>query len=221
MARLQRLALQLRQRGDAGDFLDQIRLAQHIRPPGGRRGHIAVQGEAKGVQGGALFGLGDVDADKADDAGGFELIGAAGIERSTVLGQIRRLAAAEIKDHLGGKIKARQGEGRVDAAFEAIARIGVDLQRTAGGGDGDRIPIGGFDEDIGGLGRAARGLAAHDTGKGFNALVVRDRHLTGAQGVGLAVEGKEFLATGGGMDAQLALDLGERQRRAAGGSGRW
>ena len=37
------------------------------------------------------------------------------------------LAAAEIEDHLRGKLQPRQGEGRVDAAFEAVAGVGVDL----------------------------------------------------------------------------------------------
>ena len=42
---------------DPGHFLDQIGLAQDVGAPGRRACHIAVQGEAKRLQGAALLGF--------------------------------------------------------------------------------------------------------------------------------------------------------------------
>ena len=217
----QGLAHQFLQRGDAGHFLDKVRLAQNVGPPGRRGRHVAVQSEAERFKRAALVGLSDLHADKADDAGGVEPVGARGVGHRAVHHEVGRRAAAEVEDHRRGKVQPRKGEGGVHAAFEAIAGVGVDLQRPARGRDGDRVPESGFEEDVGRLGGAAGQLAAHDAGEGFGALVIGNDHHAGGEGVGLAVERQKLLASFRGVDAQGAVDLGgiEHMQRAVEGEG--
>ena len=63
---------------------------------------------------------------------------------------------------------------RIDAALEAVARIGVDAERAAGVGDVERLPQRQFDQHVGGGLVAAGLLAAHDAGDRFHAVVVGD-----------------------------------------------
>ena len=203
-----RRALQLREAGDAGDFLDQVGVAKDVGPPAGRGHGIAVQGEAKRLKRGALGGFRDVHADKADHAGGVQLVGAGGVDGRAVLHDFGRLAAAKIKDHLRRKLQPRKGEGRVDAAFKAVAGVRVDFQRAPGGGNGDRVPVGAFHENVGGVGRTARRLATHDPGKGFRAVIIADHHLAFGQGIGLAVQRQQRLTLTGGADDKVAGHFG-------------
>ena len=205
----QGLALQFGKRGDAGDFFDQIGVAEDVGAPRGRGDLIAVEGKTQRVQGLALLGFGNVHADKADDPCRVQGIGAGGVGGLAVHGKLGRRAAAEVEDHLRGKIEARQREGGIDAALKAVAGVGIDLLRAAGGGDGDRVPEGGFKENLGGVRGAARGLPAHDSGERLRAVVVRDQHLAGAKPVALAVQRLKFLAALGGMDAKGATDPGD------------
>ena len=101
---------------------------------------------------------------------------------------VRRRAAAEVEHHLGGELQARQHEGRIDAALEAIARVGIDAELAAGLRDVERLPQRRFDQHVGGRCRAARGLAAHDAGERFDAVVVGDHAHRVVERVGLAVE---------------------------------
>src|SRR4030081_1734966 len=75
---------------------------------------------------------------------------------------LRRLAAADVEDELGGELQARDHEAGVDAAGEAVLSVGSDAERAPGLSRADRIEVGALDEHIGGgfadLGR----LAAHD-----------------------------------------------------------
>ncbi len=66
---------------------------------------------------------------KIDDALG--RFGAAGD------GDLRRRAAAQVEHHAGREFEPRQHEGRIDAALEAIARVGIDAELAAGLGDVD------------------------------------------------------------------------------------
>ena len=59
-----------------------------------------------------------------------------------------RLAAAPFQDQPGAKLQPRQHEFRIDAALEAIARVGNDAQLAPGARHAHRIEPGGFDEDI-------------------------------------------------------------------------
>ena len=53
---------------------------------------------------------------------------------------LRRRAAAEIEHHLRRQLEAGQHEGRIDAALEAVARVGIDAELAAGLRDVERRP---------------------------------------------------------------------------------
>ena len=95
----QRLALQSGQAGDAGDFFDQIGLAQHVGPPRGDMGQIARQAKSKRLQRRPLLGFRNVEANEAAGAGRVQPIGAAGIGQGAGGDDFRGFAAAEINDH--------------------------------------------------------------------------------------------------------------------------
>ena len=200
----QGLACQLGQAGHTRHLFHQIRLAQHIGPPRRRGGHIAVQREPQRGQRLALFGLGDVHADKADHPRRVQLIGARRVGCGPIHREIRSLAAAQIQNHLRRQIQPRQRERRIDSALKAIARVRVDLQRPAGGGNGDRIPERAFQEHLGGVLGAARMFAAHDPGQAFDARRIRNRHHPRPQGVSLAIQRQKRLATRRSMHPQSA-----------------
>ena len=107
---------------------------------------------------------------------------------------LRRRAAAQVEHHLGRQFETRHHEIRIDAALEAIARIGIDAELAAGLRDVDRIPERGFDQHVGGVLVAAREFAAHDAGERFHALLVGDHADRVVELVGLAVEREQFLA---------------------------
>ena len=203
-----RPADELGQRGNPRHLFDQIGLAQHIGAPARRGDHVARKGEAERLERRALRGLGYLHADEADDPHGVQPIGTRGIGHRAIHDHLRRLAAAEVEHHLRRQLQPRQGEFRVHAPLEPIARIRVDLERAARRGNRHRVPIGAFKEHIDSLISAARQLAAHDPGKALGALVIHDHHLTGRQRIGLAVQRQQLLAALRGHDPQLARDLG-------------
>jgi hypothetical protein len=147
---------------------------------------------------------------------GVKPVGAADIGHGTIQHHIACLAAAEVKHHLRGQFQPRQGKGRVHAAFEPVTRVRGDLQRAPGRGDGDRVPVGGFKEHIGGGLGAARMLAPHDARKAFGRFVIGNQHHAGGKGVAFAVKRQQLLAALGGGNVQAALHLGriEHMQRA-------
>ena len=110
---------------------------------------------------------------------------------------LRRRAAAEIEHHLRRQLEARQHEGRIDAALEAIARVGIDGELAPGLRDVELVPQRRLDQHVGGRRRAAGGLAAHDAGERFDALLVGDDADALVERVGLAVERQQRLAVAG------------------------
>ena len=74
-----------------------------------------------------------------------------------------------------------------------------------------------FDQHVDGRRRAAGGLAAHDAGKQFDALLVGDHAGGLIERVDLAVERQQRLAVLGAPDGEIAVDLGgvEHVQRAA------
>ena len=86
----------------------------------------------------------------------------------------RRRAAAQLHHQLGGQLEPRHHEGRIDAALEAVARIRIDAELAAGLRDVDLVPQRQFDQHVGGVLVAAGGLAAHDAGEQFDAVIVGD-----------------------------------------------
>jgi hypothetical protein len=113
-------------------------------------------------------------------------------------------------------VPARQGEGRVDAALEAIARIGIDLQRAAGqrSGSGPNRPLSRNTSVVSSVSRCAPPMIpAMLSGP----VVVRDHHHAGREGVGLVVERSSAARRprrGGRADRPAPC---RRRRRAAGG----
>ncbi len=61
---------------------------------------------------------------------------------------MRGFAAAKFENHARGDLGAHGCEGGIDAALEAIARIGIDAELAAGRGGAGGIEIGGFEEHI-------------------------------------------------------------------------
>ena len=103
----ERLAFELRERGDAGDLLDEVGLALDVRAPGGRRdGEVGGDGEAEGGEDADLLGLGDLHADEADDAGRVEPVAAGRLRHGAGDLDLGGLAAAEVEDHGRGELHA-------------------------------------------------------------------------------------------------------------------
>ncbi|GJE72844.1 hypothetical protein CHKEEEPN_4405 [Methylorubrum podarium] len=107
---------------------------------------------------------------------------------------VARGAAAQVDHEAGGEVEARQGEGRIDAALEAVARIGDEAEPPPGAGDVARIPEGRLDQHVGGALVAARRLPAHDAADRLDAVGIGDHHRVRVEPVGLAIEGHEALA---------------------------
>jgi hypothetical protein len=151
-------------------------------------------------QGGDLVG-GDHRAENLGHAGSTQLDHA-------VLGQRGALdqfaggefTAGDLADELhraaGGVVDA----AGVDAALEAEGGVGADVQAAAGVADGDRVPGGHLEDDIGGGGVDLAVVAADDAGEGLRALGVRDDEVGVAEGVLAGVEGLDLLAGGGEAD---------------------
>ncbi len=122
-------------------------------------------------------------------------------------GDLRRRAADEIQHHMRRHVETRQHEGRIDAALEAVARVGIDGKLAAGPRNVDRLPQRRFDQHIGGGLVAAGFLAAHDAGERFNALVVGDDAHRVVERVGLAVERQQGFAGLGAAHREMAFDF--------------
>ena len=151
---------------------------------------------------------GDVHADEAGDAGrgrGGSCGAVSGTAPAII--DLGRLAAAEVEDHPGGELDAGGREGRVDAALEAVAGVGVDPQAPAGAGGADRVEVGRLDEDVGGRLGAAGAQAAHDAADRLGAVGVADQRLGAVEGVVLAVERAQRLAGAGEADGDRAVQL--------------
>ena len=165
---------------DARDLLDEIGLAFDVRPPGGRddfrEAIFRAEAEAEPAQGRERGDIVDLEAGEALGFAQRE------IDRAPVVGDragehdLRSLAAANLEHHAGRELEPRKRECRIDAALETIARIRVDAELAAGLGDIERIPKRRFDEHIGRLLVAARGLSAHDAADRFDAVLIGDHH---------------------------------------------
>ena len=110
----ERPALEPAQRGDAGDLLDEIRLALHVRPPGRHRDlTIAADAEAERRRGCAPARLGDRHADEALHPRGVETDSCARCPGTApATSTLGSLAAAEIEDHPRGELHPERRERR-------------------------------------------------------------------------------------------------------------
>ena len=107
----------------------------------------------------------------------------------------------------GGEIEARQDEGRIDAALEAVARIALHAGLAAGRGRAQRIEIGALDQDVRRRLRAAGVLAAEDAAEAEHGAIVGDHAHGLVDLVRLAVEAGELLARLAEPRADGAVEL--------------
>ena len=149
---------------DAQDLLDDVGLHLDVRPPGRHADPAVLDAEAEPGQDRLALLARNVDADQAPD------LAVGKVDRPLRRGRVarddhpRRLAAADLEHELGREIAAGNAEVGIDAALEAVARVGDDAEPAAGLGDVGRVPQRAFDQHVAGLVVAARVLAAHDSG---------------------------------------------------------
>ena len=186
------------QTDDAAHLLDEIGFAADIGPPArngaGKAACPFGHAEAEGRQDALLLGPGHVDAAQGLHARLAQGEAAARLRNFPRHDGLRRLAAAQIEDHGGGDLDAVGHEGRIDAALEAVAGIGLDLQLASGGGGAQRIEERRLEEHVDRLGRAARLHAAHDAGDADGAIAVGDHRHARVEGICAAVERLDGLA---------------------------
>ena len=96
-------------------------------------------------------------------------------------GGIGQLAAAGGEDDLDAAAHRVAAAPAVDAALEAVARLGAHAERAAGAADPGRIPVGGLEQDVAGLQAHLGGGAAHDAGEADDAFRVGDRDHLGVE----------------------------------------
>ena len=102
-------------------------------------------------------------------------------------------------------LQARHHEIRVDATLEAIARVRVDAELASGLRDIERVPERRLDQHVGGFGRAAGFLTAHDAGERFHRLFVSDDTDRLVELIGSAVEREQALAFAAAPDGEIAV----------------
>ena len=196
---------------DAHDLLDDVGLAFDVRPPRRRRDlHalvLAGDEEAELGQHAPHLDETEIEAGEALQFAGREVDDLFRRFRLAGDGDLRRRAAAELHHHLRRELQPRHHEVRIDAALEAIARVGVDAELAPGLRDVERLPQRRFDQHVGGGLVAARGLAAHDAGERLDAAVVGDHAHGVVERVGLAVERQQLLAVLRAAHDEIALHL--------------
>ena len=211
--------------GDAHDFLDDIGLAFDIRPPRRHRDlHHSCRCRRRRSR--AFRGCASSPATAGRDrtrrftSSTGNSISLSGDFASPATMISDAVSAAELDDKLGREFETRQHEIRIDAALEAIARIGMDAELAAGLRDIERLPERRFDQHVGRRLRAAGRFAAHDAGERFDALLVGDHADRVVELIGLAVEREQplaLLARGGPSDCRGPW---RHRTHAAGGRGR-
>ena len=127
--------------------------------PPARDDRLAIgEFEAEPLENRFAFGLRNVDAEQPFDLAVGKVDRA--LRRRRIAGDDhpRRLAAAQVDDQMRRQLQAGNAEGGIDAALEAVARVGHDGELAAGlGGDG-RIPQRAFDQHVAGRARRSRNV---------------------------------------------------------------
>ena len=163
---------------DAHQLLDDVGAALHVRPPRRHRDFdlLALAGgeEAELLQHAAHFGERQFEAGQPRQFAQREIDDLFLRRRIAGNDDLGRLAAAQIEHHLRRQLEPGQHEIRIDAALEAIARVGIDAELAPGLRDVDLVPQRRLDQHVGGRLRAAGRLAAHDAGERLDALLVGD-----------------------------------------------
>ena len=129
---------------DAHDLLDDVGLAMHVGRHDGTATFTTLpcagDEEAEPAEHALHLGERHVEAGEALHLAEREIDDGSGDLRIAGDDDLRRLAAAEVEHHPGRELQARHHEGRIDAALEAIARIGIDAELAAGLRDVERLP---------------------------------------------------------------------------------
>ena len=201
------LGFQLGERGDARHLFDQIGLALHVGTPGRNSGHVALHHETQTLQRRALNFARNVHPDERGTARGVQTVGPADVGHLSGDDHVRNTAATKLHDQRAGPVQTFPVEGRIDAAFVAIARVGIDLQRPSRLRDGDDIPDRRLDKDVLRLWPASGGKAAHDAADALNSIVIGNDQRAGRQHIFLFVQPGEGLAPTRAMNAQTAGNL--------------
>ena len=160
---------------------------------------------------------GDVGAAETGDALEAQRRGALPGGWRAGFGHLAWLAAAQFQHHRGGGLHRVGHQRGIDAALEALARVGDDLVASAGQRDADRIEQRALDEDRGGGFVAAGRFAADHAGHRLHAGGIGDGAVLGGDGVVAAVQRAERLAAAGPQRQHVAGELRhvEHVQRAA------
>ena len=173
---------------NARDFFDEVSLALNVGPPAWHMCHVALQTKAKCGQCLALRAFGNIHAHKRNNPFSVKFIGARYVRYLPRDDQIGRLAARMINDHPHRMFQPIRRERGVNAAFETVARVGMNFQRTPRISNLDWVPIGAFDEHIYRVLGAAGISPTHDAPDALRASVVGNDHLARLQRVVFVVE---------------------------------
>ena len=141
-----------------GDLLDQVDLALEVGPPAGhvhRDPAVLRLGYHRRADGDEILldrVPGQLDAEHLGHARGAKedarRVGGPGPEIERRVGQ---LAAGGREDDLDAAAHRVAPAPAVDAALEAVARLGAEAERAAGAADPAGIPVGALEQDVAGL----------------------------------------------------------------------
>ena len=115
-----------------------------------------------------------------------------------------QLATRQLQNQLAGAATCPINPFRIDAPFEAIRRIAVQIQSPSRRADRQRIEFGRFDEQLGGRWRNFRIGAPHHAAERHGPATIGDHAHAGFEFIGLVVDRLERLARPGLADDDLA-----------------
>ena len=195
---------------DAQDILDEVGLARHVAAPG--RGYcskhpLTLHLIAEGTQYAHLLGRCHVDAAERAHAVLPERHRAPPFRQGARTHHLARLSAAELGDEVGRHFRTPEGRGRIEAALEAVARVGLDGELASAPRGADGIEERHLEEDVLRRRRAAARLPADDAAQGLDALRIGDHRDRRVERVALAVEGRHALARARQADGEIAREL--------------
>ena len=104
------------------------------------------------------------------------------------------LAAADIDDHAGHKLKMLDNAFKIDAPLKAMPRLGAELEFACAPCDRLGPPEGGFHIDVGRVERDRGRCATHDARQAFRRITAANDAHVGVEHDGLVVEQRERFA---------------------------
>ena len=199
---------------EAGHFFDQVGFNSQVKAPCGRgdaeRAFVFDKGQAQAAHDLGALRLRDGQADdlgrarhaQADGRGGGHVGLLVGDGADAGVGR-----AADVQNELRDALNGAHGLGGIDAALEAVAGVGGEVEAARATGNGVGPPEGGFHIHIArGVGNSG-GVAAHDAGQRLDRALVGDHAHVFIQRDGVAVQQLERLARTAPAHVQAAFDL--------------